>query len=452
MPKKHLIYIFLNSLFLLLSMTLSWFGESYTFFIYLFSFVFLLNQLFNTLNFKAIFFWFIVSYIALFYLSPIFEFFYPGEVLEGSSNTIHIYHFLNISSIHLFCIFYFLTYRENKNAPSRILIDKNNFYNALYFMGAITLFSAAWMLQSGGGISAINSSRVDLKYVQGGKGLALLLTYFSSTFFILLGILISRKKYRFTYLLMVLVMFSILETVYFVSLRNRTMILMHLLAVFMGTLIYKNIIFNDISKVVQDNFKKVKVLPLIISLSLLAVLGIFIRFARGVYLEGSGTLDISFKDMIITSVKSGDIGYANMVIRVIDYAYYNDLVLNGQSYYRLLLALVPSSIYNNKTLTTDALIGQKLTGLDVMTIPPGVFGDAYLNFGLFSFIVFIFYGLILGIIDSSRKLLISHMFFALSFTFIYHFVRGSFVNVIISLIFVYAGIYVVNKILKPKYI
>lgn len=452
MQKKHLIYIFLNSLFLLLSMTLSWFGESYTFLVYLFSFVFLLNQLFNKLNFKAIFFWFIVSYIALFYLSPLFEFFYPGEILEGSSSTIQIYNFLNISSIHVFCIFYFLTYRENKNVSSRILIDKNNFYNALYFMGVITILSAAWMLQSVGGISAINSSRVDLKYVQGGKGLALLLTYFSSTFFILLGILISRKKYRFTCLLMVLVIFSILETIYFVSLRNRTMILMHLLAVFMGTLIYKNIIFNDISKTVQDNFKKLKVLPLIISLSLLAVLGIFIRFARGVYLEGSGTLDISFKEMIITSVKSGDIGYANMVIRVIDYAYYNDLVLNGQSYYRLLLALVPSSIYNNKVLTTDALIGQKLTGLDVMTIPPGIFGDAYLNFGLFSFIVFIFYGLILGTIDSSRKLLISYMFFALSFTFIYHFVRGSFVNVIISLIFIYAGIYIVNKILKPKYI
>lgn len=452
MPKKHLLYILLNSLFVLLSITLSWFDESYTFLVYVCSLILLLTQVFNVLNFRAVFFWFILCYIALFYLSPLFEFIYPGEILEGSSSTIKIYNFLNISSIHIFCIFYFLIYRKNDYAPQRILISEKNFNKAFYLMGFITIFSSAWMLQSVGGLSAINNSRVDLKYVQSGKGIALLVSYFSSTFFVLLGIFISRKKYKIIYLIPILIIFSILESIYFISLRNRTMILMHISAVIMGAVICKNIIFDNINNQVQKNLKKIKKLPLIVFLALLGILGIFIRFARGVYFEGSGKLEISFKDMLITSVKSGDIGYANMVIRVIDYAYYNNLVLNGQSYYRLLLALVPSSIYDNKILTTDALIGQKLTGLDVMTIPPGIFGDAYLNFGLFSFIVFIIYGLFLGLVDNSKNFLMSSIFFALSFTFIYHFVRGSFVNVIISLIIIYLGIYLVNKILKPKYV
>ncbi len=454
MLRKHLVYIIINIFFVLMSSALSLFGQGYAFIVYISSFAFLLFQGFKLLNFKSIFFWFILSYISLFYLSPLFEFIFPGEVLIGSKASILLYNILNISSVHIFCIFYFLTYRENKNLSSQIIIKKNNFNKSLYVMGSLTLLSAAWMFQSVGGLSAISVSRVDLKYVQGGKNFSLLLTYFSSSFFILLGILISRKKYNVFYITATIVIFSLLEFVYFISLRNRTMVLMHSLAIIMGILIYKNIIFDDIKDNYQNKiyFKKIKSLPLVLSLSCLGVLGIFIRFARGVYLEGNGEIEISLKDMLITSVQSGDIGYANMVIKIIEYSYTNDLNLNGQSYFRLLLTIVPSSIYSSNILTTDSLIGQMLTGLDVMTIPPGVFGDAYLNFGLFSFIVFIVYGLFLGFLDSSRKALVSYMFFALSFTFIYHFVRGSFVNVIISLIILYLGIILANRILKPKYI
>ena len=451
MLRKHLIYVIINAFFILLSVGLSVFGQAYAFFIYGLSLIFLLIQAFKTLNFKSVFFWFVLSYIGLFYLSPLFEFVFPKEVLIGSASTIKLYNFLNISSIHIFCMSYFLIYRENNKSKLNIVLSRKNLNYALYVMGILTIIGAIWMFFSVGGLAAIKSSRVDLKYVQSGKGLSLLLTYFSSTFFVLIGILIAKKKYNILYVLMFLVFLSVLEFVYFISLRNRTMILMHLLAVVMGIIISKNIIFSDYKYQDIYIFKKIKVLPLVIFLTLLGVLGIFVRFARGVYLEGSGELDISLKQMIITSVQSGDIGYANMVIRVLDYARINDLHLNGQSYYRLLLAIVPKSIYNHDIPTTDSLIGQKLTGLDVMTIPPGIFGDAYINFGLFGLVVFIIYGLFLGLFDRAKKTLTSYMFFALSFTFIYHFVRGSFVNVIIILVIIYAGILMTNKVLKPKY-
>ncbi|MDO5668211.1 MAG: oligosaccharide repeat unit polymerase [Alcaligenaceae bacterium] len=450
--QKHLIYIFLNSCFATLSGTLSWFGEGYTFFIYCFSFVLLLTQAIHQLNLRSIFFWFVLCYLTLFYLSPISEFLFPGEVLSGTPRSIEIYHILNIASIHIFCAVYFLFYRK-KDESVLILVNSSRFDLALYIMGALTILSALWMLKSVGGFSAINMTRVELKYVQGGKGLALLLSYFSSVFYVLLGVFLARKKFNPIYVLMVLVLFLLLEYIYFISLRNRTMIMTHLLAIPVGFYIFKRMQFTRGAIEYRNKTpSKVKVTPLLLALGLLSILGVFVRFARGVYVEGSGALGMSLKDMLIVSVKSGDMGYANMVIRIFDYAYIHDFFLNGQSYYRLLMAFVPSFIYDKKIPTTDSLIGQMLTGLDVMTIPPGVFGDAYLNYGFLGLIVFICYGVIFSLFDRSKKVLSSYLFFAISFTFIYHFVRGSFVNVIISLTIVYLGVYVATKIIKPRYL
>ncbi|NUG30727.1 oligosaccharide repeat unit polymerase, partial [Acinetobacter baumannii] len=426
MLKKHLIYILLNSCFVLLGISLSWFGQGYGLIVYLSSLIFLIIQSFNVFNFRSNYVWFVFSYLILFYISPIFEFIFPGEVLEGSQPSIALYHFLNISSIHILSIFYFIVFR--RPAESKLLINDVKFNRALYIIGSGLLLGTLWMFITIGGFSAIKSTRVDLKYVQGGKTYSLWMIYFFSSFFFLLGIKLVKIKRNFLYILILILIFFVLEFVYFIALRNRTMILMHLTALIIGAFVSKQIVFENTKKNLEEKVKKIRILPLVGVMAVLAGLGVFIRFARGVYLEGGGELDISWKEMLITSVKSGDFGYANMVLNIIDHVYYTDLSLNGQSYYRLLLAFIPESIYDKRVPTTDSLIGQMLTGLDVMTIPPGVFGDAYLNFGLLSFFVFIVYGIFLGAIDKSKNILKAYVFFSLSFTLIYHFVRGSFVN------------------------
>ena len=450
MLKKHLIYIILNSCFVLLSISLSFIGQGFGLLVYLSSFVFLLVQSFNVFNFRSNYVWFVFSYLILFYISPIFEFVFPGEILEGSQSSIELYHILNISSVHIFSIFYFLLYRRVED--KKLYISDSNFNKTFYLIGGGVLLGTLWMFLSVGGFSAINSTRVDLKYVQGGKTYSLWMIYFFSSFFFLLGVKLVKVKRNLLYVLILILFFCILEFVYFIALRNRTMILMHLTSLIIGAFVSKQIIFENNKDQLVSKSKKIKILPLVFVMSILAGLGVFIRFARGVYLEGDGNLEISWKEMLITSVKSGDFGYANMVINIIDHAYYTDLNLNGQSYYRLLMAFIPETIYDKKISTTDSLIGQMLTGLDVMTIPPGVFGDAYLNFGLLGFFVFIIYGIFLGVIDRSKNILIAYIFFSLSFTLIYHFVRGSFVNVIISLIIIYLGLVFVNRLIRPKYI
>lgn len=449
MLKKHLIYILLNSCFALMSVALPWFGQGYIFIIYLLSLIFLLYQSFKVFDFKSNYVWFIFSYIVLFYISPIFEFIYPKEILDGSVQAIDIYNILCISSVHILSIFYFFAYKERK--IKSIVLSKKRFDLAFNIMAFGVILGTLWLFVSVGGFSAIKSTRVDLKYVQGGKTYALWIIYFFSSVFFLSGIKLYKDRKNLFFITSFLLVFVVLEFVYFIALRNRTMILMHLTSILIGFLISKKIIIDGWNLKESEMVKSIKILPLIFIMSGLAALGIFIRFARGVYLEGDGNISISAKDMLIESIKGGDFGYANMVIRIIDYSYYSDLALNGQSYLRLFMAIIPDFIYDKKMLTTDALIGQLLTGLDVMTIPPGIFGDSYLNFGFLGFFVFIVYGLLLGILDSTKKLLLGYIFFSLSFTMIYHFVRGSFVNVLISLLIIYVGLLFLNNILRPKY-
>lgn len=450
MPKKQFILILLNILVLILTIGLEVFGQFYTLVIYIISAFLLAYQTKNLLDFKNLYFWFVLSYVGLFYIAPIFEFIYPNEVLFGSKSAISLYHFLNISSIHVSNILYFLFYRPSRIINYQIILKSYRFNKALLISGLFVVVGTLLMLKSVGGFSSINLSRVDLKYVTGSKIYAQLIIYFSSVFFTLLGIMLAKKRTNIFYFLMIIVVFLILEFIFMISLRNRTMILLHLLALLMGAIIYKKISFEEVDLAKKEKFKQIKSLPIMLIFSALLLLGIFVRFARGILFEGSGEITLSVKDMLIASVTNGDIGYANMVIKIIDYSFYNDLALHGQSYYRLILAFIPSAIYQHDVKTTDSLIGQKLTGLDVMTIPPGVFGDAYLNFGYYSFIVFMIYGVAIAFIDNSNKTLKSYLLFSLSFTFIYHFVRGSFVNVILSMIIVYIGILMVNYILKPR--
>ncbi|MDM1276174.1 O-antigen polymerase [Acinetobacter indicus] len=449
MLKKHLIYIILNSCFILMSVALPWFGQGYIFLVYVLSFIFLLYQAISIFDFKTNYFWFVLSYLVLFYISPIFEFIYPKEILDGSTTAINIYNILSISSIHILSLFYFCVYQ--KKTIKNITISKDRFDLSFNVMALGATLGTIWLFFTVGGFSAINSTRVDLKYVQGGKTYALWLIYLFSSVFFLAGIKLYKNRKNLFFIFIFLLVLFLAEFVYFIALRNRTMILMHITSILIGYILSKKIIIEGWNSNVSENMKKMRVLPLMIIMSGLAALGIFIRFARGIYLEGDSSISISAKDMLIESIKGGDFGYANMVIRIIDYSYYSDLALNGQSYLRLFMAIIPDFIYDKKILTTDALIGQLLTGLDVMTIPPGVFGDSYLNFGFLGFFVFIVYGVMLAVIDSSKKILIGYIFFSLSFTMIYHFVRGSFVNALISLLIVYVGLLFLNNILRPRY-
>ncbi|TOQ19765.1 O-antigen polysaccharide polymerase Wzy, partial [Vibrio parahaemolyticus] len=110
---------------------------------------------------------------------------------------------------------------------------------------------------------------------------------------------------------------------------------------------------------------------------------------------------------------------------------------------------IPSFIWEDKPPTTQSLIGQWLTGIDVMTIPPSIFGDAYLNFGVVGFTIFILFGFLISMMDNINDKYIRLAMYSIVFVLVFHFVRGAFVNPLVALVFVYLGVFASKKIIQP---
>lgn len=419
-------------------------------YIYIYSILINLICLYKIYKLTETYLWFLLSYILLFYVARVFDLFIEDLFLVDNYY-LNIYDKLNISCIHIFNIFYLVLFKSgNNNYKIEVNYKRFKFTNYIFLAGC--LFSAILMFFSVGGLSAISSSRVDLKYVSGTKIIALWLTYFFSIHFFLISLYIKKISNNFLVWLIFLFYVLAIDFVYMIALRNRTMFLLHFLMIIFALVFSSKFMITHRNVVEKSviNIRKIKIFKLMFLFSILGVIAVYIRFARGVYFETSNTIEIGIKDMLMLSIQNGDIGYTATVLDVLYYMDSNNLYLNGQSYLRLLGIIIPDFLWTNKPPTTDSLIGQALTGLDVQTIPPGIFGDAFLNFRYWGVLLFIIYGAMFALIDRSRNVYFKVAFFSLSFVMIFHFVRGSFVNVVFSLLLMTFGIIFSKYLMKLK--
>lgn len=417
-------------------------------YIYIYSILINLFCLYKIYNLTESYLWFLLSYLLLFYVSRIFDI-YLGGIISSEKYYIDIYDRMNITCIHLFNIFYLIFFKKNTDSYKiEVSFQRFKYTNIVFFLGC--MFSAIFMFVSVGGFSAIGSSRVDLKYVNGTKIIALWLSYFFAIHFFLITLYIKKNRYNFLIWLVFIFYVVAIDFIYMIALRNRTMFLLHFLMIIFALVFSSKFYIYGKEKKSDKNIKKIKIFKILSLFSILGMIAIYARFARGVYFETADKIEISMADMLMLSIQSGDIGYTTTVLDVLYYMDSNNILLNGQSYYRLLGVVIPDFIWINKPPTTDSLIGQALTGLDVQTIPPGIFGDAFLNFRYWGVLVFIFYGILFSLIDSSKNYYFKICFFSLSFVMIFHFVRGSFVNVIFSMILMILGIIFSKYLMKLK--
>lgn len=400
--------------------------------------VFSLKDIFTKLDLS---FWFVISYIALFYINPLFFEFMGMQQTDTFGiiprDSISLFSVYTIVSIHIFLfvnsIFSLKDKNEYLNEMTVGFIETKRLYFAFILL-FITIFLLVFVDI---GFSSITSlTRTELRDSRGGLTLlAVYLSYSSLPLVFLAGV-----SYRLKSSLMLVVLVLLLDIFIFLVFRIRTFILAHIICFFAGFFIASSSFVGF-----KSIYKK-----LVIYFPMIVLLLIFMRFFRG-YFELYGFWDAVSKVELSAAIQEtiilGDLGYSPVVMRVFElYSNESDLLL-GDSYLKFFKAFLPDIIGGEKIVDTQLVIGEKFyPGVSGMSLPPGVQGDAFINFGIWGIGMFFLYGILFSIstkISLSNKIVI----FFCSFTTIFHFVRGAFSNPIIIFL-----VLVISTVFFTKYI
>ena len=159
------------------------------------------------------------------------------------------------------------------------------------------------------------------------------------------------------------------------------------------------------------------------------------------------------EDLLVSTFSGGDLGYAYFTRRA--FALFPDVhpYLYGQSYYRLLFVPVPRSLWPEKPENSQrifARVHDRRLAKRGTTIPPGIVGDLYINFGKFGVIGMFFWGAIFA--RERYRRFSDLVFVAGSGWWLFHLVRGSVTVPILFLAVTWIFALLFQRIIRPKVI
>jgi hypothetical protein len=182
------------------------------------------------------------------------------------------------------------------------------------------------------------------------------------------------------------------------------------------------------------------IFPMLFWFSAFSVMGGIMRIIRGNFSSYSFSFDGVLGNLFGLHGNNGMLGYTDYLMQLVRDFPVRTPYLMGQSYYRLLLLPIPRYFYN-KPQSTQRIIGHILRpDISNMTIPPGVSGDAYINFGVLGVFVALVFAVLFKWFDN--KVTMSKFFVLLcSPYFILHLIRGSLSGCIVDLLFISVPIF-----------
>ncbi len=379
--------------------------------------------------------YFVISYVSLNLIS-LFIVGYSGE--EGGD-----YVWMTLSALCLFLLGYFVFLGKSperdflllENISSSIKTIRDGRFFLLLLPVIISALFIMIEVASSGGILA--HTRAATKEEAGM--LFLLIKYllvFAMPFCFLMGLGLRQRKGSVRFLVFILFFLSLI--IFFFGLRTRSYIVGPTMTFFAGY--FCSYIMNYKERKVSIPIRAV--VPMFLVLALVLVVSAYSRFYRGA-LEVQGSVETSA--VFEQTISNGDLGYG-LIINDIMKKFKGDRVwLYGQSYYRLLFILVPRSIWKDKPENTQQIVGEVMGGkVEYFTLPPGIQGDAYINFGSMGVLIFLIFGAVFARIDSKNSpvLILST---SSSFLPIYHLARGGFTNPVIMIFVIFVGSYLVNR-------
>lgn len=403
----------------------------------LFSLPLVLLYLFMFVRFLSSTFFFTVFYLMLFYVQPTVYYLTDGYYIYelGNVKTLII---LTVLGLHLFMVGS-MFFTNKKPITLNIQIQYWKIKKAVNLTFLIALISIVLLFIDAGTLNLLNMSRMDLK--NSGSLIRLASTfglYLTSVLFFLIFFTVKkRSKFNLFIWVLFVIFFEVLVFMFF---RTRSLMVVHLSACLVGYY-YSYAYYSDKYKA-----KSKKGVTLLFGV-LIICLAIVTRFFRG-YLQPESNIsnfEFNWKVFLEKSVESGDLGYSGTVLKVIHLVPNMYDYLSGQSYFRLFFIAIPRSIWSDKPKNTETLVGSWLhPGVEGMSVPPGIIGDLYINFGILGVVLMFGFGVFFSLLD--RKLSAQNfILWSVSATWIFHLVRGGFTNPIVIFGVLYLFIYLINK-------
>lgn len=366
-------------------------------------------------------FFFIIFYLMLFYIQPIYNLLIEYHYTQYNMESIKVLTFLSVLGLLLFCIGNCVLTEEDWEF-TKVYIEFTSIKKAVYFISSITIISLILIFIDIGTFNIMSLSRLSLKTGSIFHTFATYGFYTTSIMFFLISFTSKvRSKLNITFWIIIFVVFEILI---FMLYRTRSLLVVHSAAIIVGYY-YSNLY--------GYNLKRNKISPKIITIILsvvVFVLAISSRFIRGALQPGGNIVDLNFDLEIYLreSIMNGDIGYSSLVLDVINYVDKNKSFLFGQSYYRLLFIFIPRFLWPDKPLSSQRIVATWLEpGVEGLTLPPGIIGDTYINFGIFGIFLLVIFGMLFAHLDNDITIN-NFMLWSVSATWIFHLVRGGFTN------------------------
>jgi hypothetical protein len=180
---------------------------------------------------------------------------------------------------------------------------------------------------------------------------------------------------------------------------------------------------------------------LLAGIPLLVAAGIGIKYLRYGHATGKyGYERARFQAIMQDTFAGGDLGYTFFLRQALRYFPANHAFLNGQSYYRLLFVPIPRAVWPGKPLNTQRIFAGVLnpgfyrTGV---TIPAGIVGDLYINFGTVGVLGMLVFGAVFA--QEKYRRLTDVLFLSAASMWLFHLCRGGFTNPIVTALVTWAA-------------
>jgi len=219
-----------------------------------------------------------------------------------------------------------------------------------------------------------------------------------------------------------------LMVVHFMIMRNRTATVALLIGIIVGVVL-RNRLVSMQRRAVRKRFPFIVKLFLVAALPTVMFLGVMGKYLRTAYTIRDYRLTRKQWEYLTeeTFARGGDLSFAVFLRHAMRLYPDQQPFLKGQSFYRLLFVPIPRFVWPTKPENTEryfaAALDPEFRRRNV-TIPPGLVGDLYINFGYPGILGMFVWGLVF--IRERYRNLSDVLFLAGTGLWIFHWTRGNF--------------------------